>query len=238
MIIENIVESLKKIKADSQKRKFNQTVDFIIVLKNVNVKKSEEQLELFVNLHYKIKDKKICGLVGPELLSQAKEICDKAISVDEFDKLNPKEIKKLAEEFDFFLAQATVMPQLAKVFGKIFAPRSKMPNPKAGCVVPPNANLKPICERLKNTIKILAKTQPVIQTMVGTEDMKDEELADNILTVYNQVVRNLPLEKNNINKLFLKFTMGKPLKINLDGKIISEEKPVEEKVEKEKPVEA
>ena len=38
-------------------------------------------------------------------------------------------------------------------------------------------------ERLKNTVKVRIKDQPVIQAIVGTQDMDDELIADNIEAV-------------------------------------------------------
>jgi large subunit ribosomal protein L1 len=53
-----------------------------------------------------------------------------------------------------------------------------MPNPKAGCVVPPNANLAPLVEKLKKTVRIKLDASPIYQTFVGTEDLEDEKIAD------------------------------------------------------------
>ncbi len=43
--------------------------------------------------------------------------------------------------------------------------------------------------------------------------MKNEEIAENVVTVYNAILKNLPKEKDNIKNLELKFTMTKPQKI-------------------------
>ena len=49
--------------------------------------------------------------------------------------------------------------------------------------------------------------------VVGKEDMKDEEIIDNIKTIYDQVIHHLPSERNNISSIYLKVTMGKPIKL-------------------------
>ena len=79
-----------------------------------------------------------------------KKSLDAAFETHDFDQFkdNASKIKKLAGEYDFFVAQANIMPQVATVFGKVLGPRGKMPNPKAGCVVPPKSQLGPLKERL------------------------------------------------------------------------------------------
>lgn len=217
-----ILETLKLVKENSKKRNFKQSYDLIINLKDIDLKNPQHQVNLFVPLHYsRGKNVKVCALVGPELLSQAKSVCDDVIDVDNFKKYaNKKEAKKLANNFDFFIAQATIMPKVATIFGKVFGPRGKMPNPKAGCVVPPNANLKPLYEKLQKTIKINTKNDPIIQCSVGKEGMKEEEIADNILTIYNSLIHALPNEEQNIKSVYLKLTMDKAFKV---GKIVKKE---------------
>ncbi|MFC1752370.1 50S ribosomal protein L1 [Thermoproteota archaeon] len=211
-----IKEAIKQLKESSKKRNFTQSFDLIVNLKNLNFKKPEEQVDIYVQLHYsKGKTSKICALVGPELQPEAEKVCEKAISQQDFKKYTDDKrlVKKLADEFNFFIAQANIMPQVATAFGKVFGPKKKMPNPKAGCVVPPNANLKPLHERLQKTVRLYAKERPLIQIPVGSETMDDKEIIDNVINVYNQLIHHLPLEKNNIRSLFLKLTMGKPVLI-------------------------
>ncbi|MEM4271796.1 MAG: 50S ribosomal protein L1 [Candidatus Pacearchaeota archaeon] len=211
-----VLNGLKELREKSPKRNFKQTIDLVITLKDLDLKKPEQQVDLFLNLHYNRGKKiKVCALVGPELFDQAKEVCDKAIVQDQFDfyAKDKKAVKKLADEFDFFIAQATIMPKIATVFGKVLGPKNKMPNPRAGCVVPPNANLKPLYERLQKTVRVMAKTQLMAQLMVGKEEMKDEEIADNIMVIYDALKHALPESENNIKAVFIKFTMSKPVKI-------------------------
>ena len=211
-----IIKTLQELRKQSQKRKFSQSVDFIINLQDLDFKKPSDQLDFFVTMHYATGKKlKICGLVGPELEEESKKILDNTIPQLQFDKYqeDKKKIKSLARHYDYFIAQATIMPKIAQIFGRYLGPRNKMPNPKVGAVVPPKTNLQPLYDKLQRTLRIIARKTPILHLMVGKEDMKDEELADNIFTVYDQLVHHLPKEKNNINSMYLKFTMSKPVKL-------------------------
>jgi large subunit ribosomal protein L1 len=208
---ENFEKAIELVKNNSPKRNFKQAYDLIINLKDLNLKKPDQQVSNWAVLRYgKGKKSRTCALIGPELADTAKESCDTVIMQDEFPKYiaDKKLVKKLAKEHDFFIAQANIMPDVAKTFGRILGSRGKMPNPKVGCVVPPNANLKPLVEKLQKTIGLIAKTQLSIKCLIGTQDMKDEEVVDNILTVYNNLIHTLPAEINNIKNIQLKFTMG------------------------------
>lgn len=209
---QEIINKLKELRENSKKRKFSQSIDFSIVLKEINLKNPEERIEDFLILPNKIeKAVKICALVDKDLSTQAKETCDKVIVVNEFSKWNGKsrEIKKLADEYDFFIAQATIMSDIAKTFGKFFGPKGKMPNPKSGSIVPPNKDLKEVVERLKKTIHVKAKKQPVISARVGTEEMPDEKIAENILYIYNNILPKIPRKEQQIKKKTIKLTMSK-----------------------------
>ncbi len=212
------------------KRKFKQKFDFIMNLKNLDLKKPEEQIETWVKLPFdKGKQTKVGALVGPELGTQAKDNCDLVILYDQFPQYaaDKKKIKKIAKEYDYFIAQANIMPDVAKVFGRVFGPRGKMPNPKAGCVVPPNANLRVLSETLKRTVKVSARLQPSVKIMVGTEDMPDEQLAENMLAIYTSVFQKLPQEAFNIRSIMLKLTMSPPVRITEEGIQMAKEKPKE-----------
>lgn len=212
---EQIQAAIAKAGDISEKRNFTQSYDLIINLKGLDLKKPEHQVDIFVALpHLRGKKIKVCALVGAELAEQAKSVCEFAVLSDDFDKYrDKKDIRKLANSYDFFIAQANIMPKVATIFGRVFGPRGKMPNPKAGCVVPPNANLKQLYEKLQKTVRVSAKSAPLVQCAVGTEAMSAGEIVDNSLAIYNALIHALPNEKHNVKDAYLKLTMGTPVKI-------------------------
>ncbi|MFH1608094.1 MAG: hypothetical protein ABIA78_03090 [archaeon] len=204
-------EQFKKALAELRKgkeRKFNQTVDLIINLQKFEVKKTS--INLFVSIPHKIKDKKIAGFL------ETKNANVDTITLDKFKKYSDKkELKKLVKRYDFFIAQASLMPKVATTFGRVLGPVGKMPSPQLGIIV--NAEDKLIQElkkKINTSVKVRVK-EPSIKLPVGKQDMKDEEIIENIITLYNAILNELPKEKDNVKNIELKFTMSKPVKINI-----------------------
>ena len=191
-----------------EERKFNQTADLIINLQKFDPKKN--QINLFVNVPFKIKDKKICAFL------EAKNENVETITPEQFKRYgDKKELKKLVKKFDFFIAQASVMPRVATAFGKVLGPAGKMPSPQLGIIT--DANNKEITEikkRVENSVKIRIR-EPSIKLAIGKQNMKDSEIVENVLTVYNAVLKILPKEIENVKNIELKFTMTKPQKVKI-----------------------
>ncbi|GAI02259.1 unnamed protein product, partial [marine sediment metagenome] len=119
---EQLQKSLIELRKEKE-RKFNQTVDLIINLQKFDVKKNT--INLLVSVPYKIKEKKIAGF----LESKNKNV--ETVTKEEFKKYSDKkELRKLVKKFDFFIAQASLMPKIATSFGKVLGPAGKMPSPR------------------------------------------------------------------------------------------------------------
>lgn len=208
-------KTIEELKKNSKKRNFKQSYDLIVTFKDINLKNPEEQLDFFMTLPYGLGRKvKVVALVGPELAERASKIVDLVITQADFDKYsNKKTLKKLAVEYDFFIAQADIMPKVAQVFGRALGPRGKMPNPKLGSIISGKTQIDTLYEKLQKTIRISSKKHPMAQVKVGTESMLQEQVVENILQVYNQIIHHLPKEKANIKHVLLKLTMSKPIKI-------------------------
>ena len=208
----DIQKALDELK-QQPKRKFVQTYDLIFNLRNLLI--AQNPIDLFVTLpKTRGKAVKVAAFVDQQLAEQAQKHCDLAIRENEFSKYaDKKKQKQLAETYDYFLAQSTLMPKVAASFGKVLGTRGKMPNPKLGGVIPPTANLAPLRERLNKTVRLSAKKSMNLQCSVGKENQPDEDIIENILAVHHALARQLQNETQNIRNVELKLTMGKPVRI-------------------------
>jgi large subunit ribosomal protein L1 len=210
----DVLQALKNLRQE-KKRNFSQTIDLVINVKDLDLKKAENHIDAFISLPHGFKKRKICAFVGPESLEDAKSSCDKAILKNDFPRYakDKKLTKKLVKEFDFFIAQADVMVNVASAFGKVLGPKGKMPNPKAGAVFPPKAPISSVCDKLQRMAHLKIKTALTAHLAIGTESMQDEQIADNIMSVYDYLIHHLPNEEQNIKSVFLKLTMSKPVRV-------------------------
>lgn len=202
--LKKALEELRK----SKERKFDQTVDLIINLQKFDLKKN--QLNVFVSVPHKVKEKKICAFLETHNKSLD------TITPSEFkDYSDKKALKKLVKKFDFFIAQASVMPKVATTFGRVLGPAGKMPSPQLGIIMDVNdKTLEEVTKKINNSVRIRAK-ESSIKLAVGKQSMKDEEIISNIMTIYNTVLKELQKGKDNVKNLELKFTMTKPQKIKI-----------------------
>ncbi|MFH1326766.1 MAG: hypothetical protein ABIH59_01405 [archaeon] len=204
---QELKKALAKLRKDKE-RKFDQTADLVVNLQKFNVKK--DSVNIFVSVPHKIKDKKIAAFL------ETKSSDVETITQEEFKKYNNKKsLKKLVDKYDFFIAQASLMPKVATTFGKVLGPAGKMPSPQLGIMIDVSSKtIEELKSKINTSLKIRTK-EASIKVSVGKQSMKDEEILENIITIYNTILKSLPKEKENIKNLSLKFTMTKPIKIKI-----------------------
>jgi large subunit ribosomal protein L1 len=201
-----LIESIKKVR-ESRKRNFNQTFDLIINLKEIDLKKTENKIDenfilpkgtgkeasttLFSDSVKKIEGCKI--IKGTEIENLAK---------------NKKVMKKVIKETNFFFSEPKLMPVVGKYLGKFLAPRGMMPRPVTG-------DVNKIIEGAKKSIKIKLDKQPIIHTVVGSEKMNDKDVEENIKALLAYLEKKFPRGKTNIKSIYLKTTMGHPIKLEV-----------------------
>jgi len=201
---EKILQAIKELRDKSEKRNFSQTFDLIISLKEFDTKKAENKFSEDVSLP-RGRGKEANVVVFSDSL---KDLDCEIFSNSDIQSLakNKRETRKLVSQTEFFLAEAPLMPIIGKSLGQILAPSGKMPRIISG-------EVKPMIKKLKNSVKIRVKDSPVIQCLVGKEDMKDDDVADNVEAVLNFLETRLPKGKHNIKEVLLKLTMSKPIKV-------------------------
>jgi large subunit ribosomal protein L1 len=204
---QEIMEAVKKAKEDSKPRNFTQSVDVVITIKDLDVRKPENRIDEEVFLPKgRGKKVKIAFIADGELALLAKNAgADLVINKTELEEMGKdrKEAKKMANRHDFFVAQADMMPLVGRFLGPVLGPRKKMPKP-----VPASAKPEPLMEKLKATVKVRIKDQPVVQALVGSQEMGDEEIADNIEAVLGVLDQKLEKGRSQIKSMYVKTTMG------------------------------
>ncbi len=211
---EKIKAALKEARERSKKRNFKQSVELIINLRDVDVKKPENRIQESIELPFAI-DKKVgvCVFADGDLALRARRAgADLVLGSAEIEALanDRKRQREIAKSMDSFIAAAPLMPLIGRVFGPILGPRGKMPTP-----VPPTANIEEIIERHRRTIRVRARDQPVLHCRVGSEGMSDDEIAENIQAVIGRIARRLKRGTKNIDSIYVKLTMGPAVKVEI-----------------------
>jgi large subunit ribosomal protein L1 len=195
-----IREAVEHLKTNSQKRKFVQSFDLAVNLKNINTKKPENKFSKDVTLpHGRGRDVKV-GVISDSY----KDGIGKAY----IEKLNPKEVRNLARNYDFFICEPQLMLVVGKVLGKFLGPKGKMPK-----IIPPNRSPDDMMNDVKKSVKIFLRESPTIHVIAGNENMDSAHVEENVRKIIEAIEKSLPKGKNQIKNIVLKLTMSKPVKI-------------------------
>jgi large subunit ribosomal protein L1 len=207
-----IVDALKEAKEKSGGKKFNQTVDLILNIQEIDMKSPEGKIQEVVELpHATAKPNKIVVVASGELAMKARRAnADKVIERGDLDSLagKKKDLRKLASDYDVFISEAPMMAMVGKTLGPVLGPRGKMPIP-----VPPTADIVPLLEKHRKTVVVRMRSQPIIQVSVGSESMSDDELYDNANAVLRVLDGKLKRGLKNVKNVYIKTAMGEPIKI-------------------------
>jgi large subunit ribosomal protein L1 len=207
-----ILNAVKEAKGKSEKREFNQSVELVLNLREIDMKSPEGKLQEIIELpHSPAKQNKICVIASGELALKAKKAnADQVIERAELEGYAGKkrDLRKIANSYDLFIAEAPLMPLVGKVLGPVLGPRGKMPIP-----VPPTIDIVGLMAKHRKTIVVKMRNQPILQCRVGSENMKEEEIADNIQTVLRVIEGKLKRGMKNIKVAYIKTSMGEPVSI-------------------------
>jgi large subunit ribosomal protein L1 len=207
-----ILELVKRARETSTKRKFTQTAELTLVLKDIDVKKGFNLNEVVALPHKPTRQPSICVIASGDMGSRAKKAgVDRVMEPQELDRLgtNKREARKVVRAHDFFLSDTTQMATVGRSLGQFLGPKGKMPTP-----LPYGAPVENIANRFRTSIRIKAKSQLNLSTRIGDEKMDDNQLAENASAVISAVEKKLPQGDKNIRNAMVKFTMGKTAKLS------------------------
>ena len=197
---------IKEAKTGEKERKFKQSVELIMIFKDIDVKKGFTINET-IQLPKTSSPAAICVMASGDMGLKAKNAkADRVMDNDEINKLaaNKRESRKLINKYDFFLADTKLMPVVGKVLGQILGPRGKMPTP-----VPFNAPIDSFLSRFRTSVRVRVKNSLSASCKIGDESMEDADLAANAHAVISAVEKKLPNGDKNIRKVLVKTSMGK-----------------------------
>ena len=206
-----LVEVIKKAKESDKTRKFQQSIEMILVFKDIDVKKGFAISETIQLPKKMSKSASVCIIATGDLGIKAKNAkADRVMNEAELVQLgkNKRESRKVINKYDFFLADTKLMPTVGKVLGQLLGPRGKMPTP-----IPFNAPVEALLERFRTSVGVKVKGSLSLSCKIGEESMEDADLAANANTIAAAVEKKLPNGDKNIRKIMIKTTMGKAIRL-------------------------
>merc|ERR1712172_118665 len=168
-----------------KKRKFNETVDLQIGLKNYDPQKDKRFSGTVKLKHVPRQKYKVCLLGDQQHCDQAKALGMDCMSADDLKKLNKdkKKVKKLAKKFDAFLASDTLIKQIPRLLGPGLNKAGKFPS-----LLTHSDDVEAKIADLKSTIKFQMKKVLCLNTAIGNTEMTEDELVYNIHLAVNFLV--------------------------------------------------
>ncbi|MGB8266124.1 MAG: 50S ribosomal protein L1 [Candidatus Velthaea sp.] len=188
--------------------KFNETVEIHVRL-GVDPKKSDQNVRGTVNLpHGTGRVVRVIAFAKGEAAKQAEAAG--ADVVGEADLI--ERVKGGFADFDVAVATPDMMPSIGKELGRILA--QKMPNPKSGTVTPNIGNA--IRDIKAGKVEYRLDKAGIVHTIVGKASFDEKQLAENVTTLLDAIVRAKPAASKGtyLRSITLTSTMGPGVKVD------------------------
>merc|ERR1712232_1175604 len=196
--------------AKEKPRKFLETVELQVGLKDYDTQRDKRFAGTVKLPHVPRPRMKVCVLGDAVHCEQAQKAGIPYKSVDDLKKLNKnkKLVKKLAQQFDAFLASQVLVPQIPRLLGPGLNKTGKFPT-----LVQHSDALESKITDIRSQVKFQLKKVLCMGVAVGNVGMNPDELRQNCLMAINFLVSLLKKNWNNVRRLCIKSTMGKPFTI-------------------------
>ena len=201
-----------EIVKDASVVKFDETVDLAINL-NVDPRHAEENIRISTSLPNGT-GKKVSVLVlaqGPKVQEALDAGADFCGNKEYLDK-----IKGGWTGIDKIVATPDMMSELGKL-GKILGPKGLMPNPKSGTVTMDVS--KAVSQLKAGMVELRVEKTGIVHTPCGKVSFANNALIENILTIYNTLVKARPpsVKGQFLERISISSTMGPGVKININS---------------------
>ena len=193
-----------------KKRKFNETIDLQIMLKNYDPSRDKRFSGTLKLPNVPRPNMKICVLADAKHIDIANGENIPCMSVDDLKKLNKQKklVKKLAGQYDAFLASATLIKQIPRLLGPGLNKAGKFPS-----LLTHDDSMSGKVKEIRSTIKFQMKKVLTLGVAVGHMEMEKDLVIQNSVQAVNFLVSLLKKNWQNVKSLTLKSTMGKPVRL-------------------------
>ena len=201
-----------KCKDKSKERKFRQTIELQVGLKDYDPSKDKRFTGSVRLPNIPRPNMKICFIADQK---HADEVAAKGVNVeimtlDNLKKFNKdkKIIKKWAKKYAVLIATDSIVKQLPKIVGPHLNKIGKFPQP-----VTHNEPIDKKVDDIKASIKWQLKKVTNLNVAIANEDMNEEEIRQNVAMGLNFLASLLKKQWQNIKTVHIKTTMGKSVKL-------------------------
>jgi large subunit ribosomal protein L1 len=208
---DTIEQAVSRALDEAPSRNFRETVDLAVNLRDLDLNDPSNRVDESVVLPAGTgQETHIVVFATGETALRAEEVADEVLGPDELEDLGDDDdaAKDLADDTDFFVAEAPMMQDIGRYLGTVLGPRGKMPTP-----LQPDDDVVETVERMKNTVQLRSRDRRTFHTRVGAEDMSAEEIADNIDVIVRRLEAALEKGPLNIDSVYVKTTMGPSVEV-------------------------
>ena len=202
---DTIQEAVSLALEEAPERNFRETVDLAINLRDLDLNDPSNRVDESVVLPAGTgQETRIVVFAEGETAVRARDVADEVLDSDDLEDLGDDDrAKDLADETDFFVAEANLMQDIGRYLGTVLGPRGKMPTP-----LQPDDDVVDTVNRMKNTVQLRSRDRRTFHTRVGADDMSAEEIGDNIDVIIRRLEADLEKGPLNIDGIYVKTTMG------------------------------
>lgn len=209
---EIILTAVRQAMEKSPQRNFSESIDLAINLKNLDMSQPQNRMDEEIILPNGLgKTIKIAVFAKGETAQKAKAAgADYVFDPEEISVLGEDKAraKSLAEECNFFIAEAAYMPAIGKTLGQVLGPRGKMPIP-----LTPDKDVVQIINKSRNSIKVRSKDKMTFHISVGRKNMEPEKISENVEAIVNRIEHRYERGLYNVKSMFVKTTMGPAVRV-------------------------
>merc|ERR1711997_290797 len=203
--LKDSVAELLKHSLETKKRRFTETIDLQIGLKNYDPQK-DKRFSGTVKLRHVPRPKfSVCMFGDQQHCDEAKAKGIPFMSAEDLKKLNKQKklVKKLAKKYDAFMASESLIKQIPRLLGPGLNKAGKFPS-----LLTHADDIEDKVNDLKSTIKFQMKKVLCLNVAIGNLSMDEDQLVQNIHLAINFLVSLLKKHWQNVRSLYIKSTMG------------------------------